>query len=952
LVSFSLRRLVVRTTSGALLERESELRSLKAVLEDQHHGRGRLVLVEGPAGAGKSALLRAAVDAARAADLDVLRSRGGELEREQPYGLLRQLLQPALARLEPDARAEILSGTAAPVSRILDLGGDGAMPADGFAAAHAIFWLIAGLAARRPLLIAIDDAHWGDASSLRALEHLARRIDDLGVAVLVSLRPAEPGSPAELLDALRQQPGAVRLAPAPLSADGVTALLAGSWPNLPTELGVTCRQVTGGNPLLLEELLRALADIGETPTTEQVLSASVPTLEERVLRRAQRVSKVAPGFAQAMAVLGSGARLASAAALAGIDETLAGQLAHGLRRIEILATEDPATFVHPLVRQSLYDGIPTAERHRLHARAAELLAADGAAIEITVAHLSVLPPAGSSLVAEGCLGAAESALARAAPSEAVSWLQRALAEGAAQPSRAQLLARQGLALATLRDPSCVPVLSEAYESVEDPGMRRTVAVELAYTLAVSGAWERSAETIDRAERDLRTDPAAVADLAAVRASLELHDARRIASFDRRRPELRRLAEQGEDWGANAVAAIIANEAAYRGRIAAARDELALARRGDRLLLERGGGGWAMPMLLGVPILIDDHGQAEELIDAADRAARSSGSMLATLSVLTANAWLRARRGDLIGAEVDFSTVLALSQENAMAMLVSNIALYLIDVLLEREGAAPAAAAILSIPVPPEFLPTWSGAMLLEAQGRLRLAQGDRERGVEDLRASGRTASALDFGPVISGWRSALALALGPEAREEALALAEAELAVAKASGLARPQGVALRARGVLRARVADGIADLERSVIIFRDGPSRLEHARSLVTLGAALRRGNRPSDARSALASGLDLAVACGAERLAAEAQQELLAAGGPRRRRTDSGTESLTASELRVAKLASAGLTNVEIAQRLFVSVKTIETHLAHVYAKFGLSGSGSRWRLGGLLDTQSVG
>ncbi len=100
-------------------------------------------------------------------------------------------------------------------------------------------------------------------------------------------------------------------------------------------------------------------------------------------------------------------------------------------------------------------------------------------------------------------------------------------------------------------------------------------------------------------------------------------------------------------------------------------------------------------------------------------------------------------------------------------------------------------------------------------------------------------------------------------------------------------------------------------------------------------------------LSAGLDLAIVCGADRLIEEAQQELLAAGGRRRKREEQGIESLTASELRVAKLAAGGLSNVEIAQNLFVSVKTVETHLAHVYGKFGLAGSGSRWRLAALLD-----
>lgn len=942
----------METTPGALLERRGELDALSEALLHSRDGRGRLVVVEGSPGSGKSALLMQAVALARQAGSDVLAARGGELEREQPHGLVRQLFEPVLRRLDTDALQDALSGAAAPAARLLGLGSDTSPLADGFTAVQSIFWLAVGLAARRPLLIAVDDAHWGDVSSLQAIEHLARRIDDLNVLLVVALRSSEPESPASLLDALRQAPGAMQLRPAPLSAEAVTEVLSARWPAITAPACAACREVTGGNPLLVTELLRALPD-SEAPTREALVSAALPTLEERILRRAARVGPAAPALAQAMAVLGDGSSLSIAAQLAETNPGLAAKLAHRLRRIEILAGEDPVTFVHPLVRRSLYDGIAVVELQRLHARASDLLLQGGAPAEVAVAHLTVLPATGSAHVAGLHLRAAESALARAAPAEAVKWLERAIAEDAAEPPRAVLLARLGLARMTLRDPGAIAVLQEAYDTLEDQELRRAVAVELAYALAVAGAWERAAELIERAERDLHDDPAAITDMAAMRASLELHDARRSADFDRRRGELEQLARERDDWGANAIAAIIGNEAAYRGRIETARAELTLARRGERLLRERGADGWAVPMLLGLPLIIDDLDQGEELIGEAERAARASGSVLATLSSLVSSAWLRTRRGDLIGAEADFTTLLTLSQDAGLAMLIANIALYLIDVLLERHDAAPAGAAIEHTPVPPEFVPTWSGAMLIEARGRLRLARGAREAAVEDLREAGRTASALRFGPVISSWRSALALAIAGESPDEAVALAEEELTLARASGLPRPIGIALRTLGLLQARQEVGVRHeagieyLRESVVVLERGPSRLEHARSIVALGGALRRGNRAREARALLSVGLDMAIACGAERLRDEARQELLAAGGRRRRsQAGRGIEALTASELRVARLAASGLSNLEIAQSLFVSVKTVETHLAHVYGKFELAGSGSRWRLAGLL------
>ena len=119
--------------------------------------------------------------------------------------------------------------------------------------------------------------------------------------------------------------------------------------------------------------------------------------------------------------------------------------------------------------------------------------------------------------------------------------------------------------------------------------------------------------------------------------------------------------------------------------------------------------------------------------------------------------------------------------------------------------------------------------------------------------------------------------------------------------------------------------------------PARLEHARALTDLGAALRRTNRRSAARGTLHEGLRLAEQCGARALVARARTELRAAGGRSSDRYGSGVERLTASEQRVAELASQGLSNPEIAQALFVTRKTIETHLGHVYSKLDISGRG---------------
>ena len=237
-------------------------------------------------------------------------------------------------------------------------------------------------------------------------------------------------------------------------------------------------------------------------------------------------------------------------------------------------------------------------------------------------------------------------------------------------------------------------------------------------------------------------------------------------------------------------------------------------------------------------------------------------------------------------------------------------------------------------------------MLVETRGRLRLVGGDRTGALADLRACAATYEAVGFGPRLTGWRSALALALPVAERDEALALVDAELEQATATGLARPRAVALRAAGLIRGDDA-GLGCLGESVALLEATPARLERARSLVELGAALRRRGRRNQAREPLAAGMELAHRCGAERLVARAGEELRAAGARPRRIARTGVDALTPSERRAARLAAEGRSNAEIAQELFVSLKTVETHLTHVYLKLGLTGPAPRRMLAGVLE-----
>ena len=183
----------------------------------------------------------------------------------------------------------------------------------------------------------------------------------------------------------------------------------------------------------------------------------------------------------------------------------------------------------------------------------------------------------------------------------------------------------------------------------------------------------------------------------------------------------------------------------------------------------------------------------------------------------------------------------------------------------------------------------------------------------------------------SGAAQALLL-LGDRAR--ARALAESELADARVFGGRRALGIALRVAGLAHGG-PEGLTQLTESVEVLRESPALLERAKSVTELGAALRRAGQRVAARALLAEALDLAADCGARPLAARARAELTAAGGRPRRERRHGLDALTPSELRVARLAAEGNTNRQIAHGLYVTLKTVETHLAHVYAKLGISG-----------------
>src|SRR4051794_24641417 len=246
-----------------LLERERELEAIGELVAGVSDGQGRMALIDGPAGIGKSRLLDAFADAARAAGARVLRAGGSDLGREFPFGVVPQLFEPLLS--DPDARERLLRGSAAPGRPVFEPLED-ALADPSFAVLHGLYWAAVNLAGEQPLVLVVDDLHWCDRSSLRFLAYLVRRLAGLPVLVAAARRPAEPGSDAVLMGELAGDAQTTTLTPGALTAAAV-AEIARARLSADADDGfcAACHEATGGNPLLLRELLAALEAEGVKP---------------------------------------------------------------------------------------------------------------------------------------------------------------------------------------------------------------------------------------------------------------------------------------------------------------------------------------------------------------------------------------------------------------------------------------------------------------------------------------------------------------------------------------------------------------------------------------------------------------------------------------------------------------------------------------------------------------
>ena len=756
--------------------------------------------------------------------------------------------------------------------------------------------------------------------------------------LLVGSRPHRGGATALWLE-----PGAQVLRPTPLSRDEVQRWLADRLgAEVDESFATACHQAAGGNPFLIGELVREIDAESIPPTAAgagTVRGLSPEGVMTAVLLRLGGLSPEAGALARATAVLGEG-ELRLVAELAGLGEPAGVAAVAELVRAGVLEPAETVSFVHPLVRTVLYEDRAPAERAAEHGRAARLLHAGGVDAERVAAQLILSAPVGEPWALEALVTVAARASRNGAPEVGARYLARAVSETRAGDERFEVTLALGTAATLAERPGAIDHLREAQRLARTPSQHARGAIKLARALRYAGAGEEAVALLEAAGEHVGAEEAELA----ARVEHELLAASTVSFAARERMSARRAAWRAaaqrtpESLFDRLVVAAEAVDAAGRGDPAAgvaalAEAPLAQAARRDHL-------GRHLRLLVAYAFWgIDALDRYDGLIELILADAREGGGAELTAVGLAQRALGNYRRGRLPDVEADAVAALEFAAELPAppAFLLTAGASLLIAAAERGTPPHPLAVALS------DDRDSFFARHLQHARASLDVAQGRVADGLAGLLALGERERAVGWtGPAYFPWRSQAALVLAELGEQaEAERLAGEELVLGERLGTARARGVALHAVALVTAE--GRILRLTEASELLARSNAELEHARSLVDLGAALRRAREPARARDPLRRGHDLALTLGATLLAERAHQELLAAGARPRRTTLTGAGSLTPSERRVVDLAAEGLTNREIAQRLYVTEKTVEAHLGRAYAKLDIH---SRRGLAGAL------
>ena len=892
-----------------LVERDREVSQLRQALAQLRLGRSTRLLLEGPAGIGKTRLLEELGRQAQKRGVRVLVARASPLEQSFGYGVVRQLLEPAVTD-------GLLCGAAAPARAVFDLAsehGEGSL-----AVLHALYSVTAQLAAETPLVLSVDNLQWADGPSLRYLAYLARRMAEMPAVVAATMRTGEADDLADLVAELAFDTDAVVLRPQPLSEEATSQLVARAFGRAAAPLFVAaCHRTTSGNPLLLRQLVQALVAADVKPDaahTHAVLAVGSRAVSSQVLLRLRRMPEECRRVARCVAVLGDAAKMPHVAALVDLSEPETAAAIATLTRAEVLRDEDPLGFVHPIVAEAVYRDVPSAERGLDHERAAALLNERGAGAEEVAAHLLLAPTRGGQVTVDVLRAAARKATDRGATDNAVTYLRRALEEPPESAARPMVLLELGKQETLVDGRAGIERLMAAYQHATDPDAQVRIATAIAQTQVFAS--EPGAAVAFAREATKRLPPGSDDARDGLVALLRIGGI--VQSVD---PALWRdpdVAEPtGSGVGAQMLRATLAWEAVLEGRD---RDRaVRLAREAvqdERLWQADTGLLWCIAAAARM-YADDDLG---DFWLRSRTAAHARGSLFAVLSVNQWEGMWRWRRGELAEA----TALIREAQEQDRMWGGSGVGLaysYGALVAIELDRGAVADARQLLDAAPPAL--HGDGARLLGlAAGRVLLAEG---RYADALAAVEQVADPVGIAnPAWNPWRRLRAAALfGLGRTGEALALLEEEVALLRGWGAPSSLGHSLTELGVVNRRhqtLAEAVAVLESS-----DGAHLLSRAR--------LALGEHPDtphvEAVALLRDALDGAVACGAQGVA-ERACEALRLLGQHPADVPAWEPRPTATQQRVAALAECGMDIAQIAQALFLTPQTVHAALGGLAAE----------------------
>ncbi|MEC3975557.1 AAA family ATPase [Amycolatopsis sp. H20-H5] len=929
-----------------LLERDDELNLLASALGRAEQAKGSLVLIGGPLGSGRSALLRSVRHLPGAATATVLQASASVLEQNYAFGVVRQLLEPALAGVTDDHQRDRwlagAAGLARPVfsPRHTDLLTAAKTVSVQRAVILGLGALVEHMSDDGPVVVLIDDLQWVDEPSLRWLAHLVSRLSELPVLVVVTERQGDPRAAGWLVT---QVSGAAAhtLQPNPLSLSGTRAFIVQEMGEAAQEEFVAaCHDTTYGNPLFLKAVSLNLRKDGISPLdthADLVRTRRPPLLRQVLIDCFHQYGDAVRDCASAMSVLENTDAIEVISRVAGVEPEQCSDAVVIMQRLGVLVRRGTSKTLHPMVRDVVEDTLSAEQRERLHLKAAEALERGGFPAESVAAQLmAVTVPTGTRAI--GTLrAAADTALARGAPDTASRYLRRALLDASpAGEDRARLLVElAGIANATdvgaaIRYiSSAVPLLRSARE--------RAVAVVRIATPAIADAPPAIRGLISQVASDLGDPDELIGEDHQLGLQLEA----RVRSLGRadalRQPDpLRRLDELGPNPSVDTPAERELLIVLLYALMVSARKSAAEIGRLGALVLEREEPNpshvhMAMPLLVWT-LAAAESAEVSSWLDRAVLRAQQENAVLELALIRTEQATVGLWTGrfrDAKVAAVEAYELAALDWETAgssAAMVFAGVAIATGDTSLLR--------GIPMVHSPDPVADAGLAGLHRMFRAAVAAATATDQRGaLEHYLESGRQLERSNWrNPVLFPWRAeAIQLHQAVGELNAARALAEENFELAVEWGTPAVIGQAQRIIGGL-CEGAEGVTKLREAVATLESSLNRSELAHALLALANRLRANGDSAEAAYHLRRCRQLAIDSGDYRVASQLGVRL-----PSEIASAEERPVFSTAESKVAGLAAAGLGNQQIADQLGVGIRAVQKHLTNVYRKFGLRGRG---------------